>query len=221
MKVDELPKDDVTVSLNDGSIVQVTRDGVVTVKFPNGSIVQKGNGLGDAKTTGSVMMSVGGAVAVIVPVGTIVGAILCAVGALVSAFANGKAARKAEQEAGKYDLSNQELQNQNAQLDAKIIDLQNAITKAKKDLGVSTTTSVNGLGWCLINCAKTKAQTHLKTAKDLFNELTAAQNVRIETLQKLTDEVDRLFRKKTNLNYIYIGSGILVLGGFAYFLTND
>lgn len=216
--VEDLQKDDVTVSLNDGSIVRVI-NGVVTVSFRNGLSVVQGNGLGDGKTVGSTMMAVGGAVAVIVPIGTIVGAILAAAGALISAFSNGKAARKAEQEAQKFDASNVELQNQNAQLDAKITDLQNAILKAKKDLGVSTSAPVSGLGWCLINCAKTKAKTHLKTAKELFTELTNAQNARIETLQKLSDEVERLFKKKTTLNYVYIGSGLLLLGAAIYYVT--
>jgi gas vesicle protein len=207
----------VTVKLLDGSLVKVV-NGVVTVTLADGQTVstEKTSGLGDGKSTGNAMMAVGGAVAVFVPIGTIVGAIIAAAGALISAFSNGKAARKAEQEAQKFDASNVELQNQNAQLDAKISDLQNAIIKAKKDLGVKD--SVSGLGWCMINCAKTQAKAHLKTAKELFTELTAAQNTRIETLQKLTAEAERLFLKKKTFNYAYIISGAILVSAGIYFV---
>lgn len=206
--------EDVTVTLNDGSVV-VVENGIITVKLPDNQVVSnpiKSVGLGDGKTVGSVMMSVGGAVAVIVPVGTIIGAIVGAIGALISAFSNGNAARSAEQKAGQYDASNLALQSQNAQLDAKIVDLQNALVKAKKDLGL------NGLGWCLVNCAKTKAEAHLKTSKDLFDQLTQDQNTRIQILQDLTSEVDRIFLKQNNINYFYIGTGVLVFGAALYLI---
>ncbi len=207
--------EDVTVTLNDGSIV-VVENGIITVKLPDNQVVSnpiKSVGLGDGKTVGTVMMSVGGAVAVIVPVGTIIGAIVGAAGALISAFSNGNAARSAEQKAGQYDASNLALQSQNSQLDSKITDLQNALVKAKKDLGL------NGLGWCLINCAKTKAEAHLKTAKELFDQLTQDQNTRIQILQDLTSEVERIFLKQNKITYFYIGTSVLVLGALAYLIV--
>jgi len=210
--------EDVTVTLNDGSIV-VVENGIITVKLPDNQVVSnpvKSVGLGDGKTVGNVMMSVGGAVAVIVPVGTIIGAIVGAAGALISAFSNGNAARSAEQKAGQYDASNLALQSQNSQLDAKIADLQNALVKAKKDLGLN---GLNGLGWCLINCAKTKAEAHLKTAKELFDQLTQDQNTRVQILQDLTNEVERIFLKQNKINYFYIGTGLLVVGAVAYLIV--
>lgn len=206
----------VTVTLNDGTVVIVQGESV-TVKLPSNEVISNvpNNGLGDGKVVGSTMMAVGGAVAVFVPVGTIVGAILAAAGALISAFSNGKAARKAAEEAGKYENSNVILQNENAQLDSKITDLQNAIVKAKKDLGVAD----GGLGWCLINCAKNKAKERLKTAKEIFEELNKGQELRVQTFQNLTAEVERLFLKKKNLNYWYIGTGAVVLGALIYFIA--
>ncbi len=218
---ENVQNEDVTVTLNDGTTVLVI-NGVVTVKLPNGQIfsAHKDSGLGDGKVVGGAMMTAGGVIAAIPapPWAQIIGAVIAAAGALISAFTNGKAARKAELEAGRYDASNIELKNQNAQLDQKIADLQNEIINAKQALGVKDT-AINGLGWCLINCAKTKATTHLKTAKELFNELSLAQNVRIETLEKLTKEAQRVFNKSTTLNYIYIGAGVLVTGAVVYYLT--
>lgn len=206
----------ITVTLNDGTVV-IVQGKAVTVKLPSNEVVNNvpNSGLGDGKVVGNTMMAVGGAVAVIVPVGTIVGAILAAAGALISAFSNGKAARRAAEEAGKYEASNVVLQNENYQLDAKITDLQNAIVKAKRDLGVTD----GGLGWCLINCAKNKAKAQLKTAKEIFEELNKAQELRVQTFQNLTTEVERLFLKKKNLTYWYIGTGAVVLGALIYFIA--
>lgn len=215
-EIEDAKEEGVLVTLNDGTVVIVQGD-AVTVKLPSNEVITSvpNSGLGDGKVVGSTMMAVGGAVAVIVPIGTIVGAILAAAGALISAFSNGKAARKAAEEAGKYENSNNILKSENAQLDSKITDLQNAIVKAKKDLGVSD----GGLGWCLINCAKNKAKERLKTAKEIFEELNKAQELRVQTFESLTAEVQRLFLKKKNLNYLYIGTGVVVLGALIYFIA--
>lgn len=217
---------DVNVTLKDGTVV-VVENGTVTVTLPNGVVTQepiKNSGLGDGVTTGSVMITAGGTIAAIgaalpVPADVIVaavGGIIAGAGALIKAFSNGRAAQAANKAAYNQELINQQLQSQNAQLDSKIVELQNAIVQAKQALSLN---GPEGLGWCLINCAKTAAEARLKTASQIGDELLNAQDVRIDTLQKLSNEAERLFVKKQTINYWYIGTGIVVVGALAYFLT--
>jgi gas vesicle protein len=206
-------KDDVIVTLADGSIVTV-KDGITTVKLPGGQIVQEGNsGLGDAKQTGSAMMAIGGAVAVIVPVGTVVGAIIAAAGALISLFANGKKAQKLAAERAQYEQVNAQLKDQNAQLDIKVQSLVASINKLKQDLGIST--PISGLGFCLIGCKKKEEKRKLDSAKDVYAQLTKAQDEKISLLNKMSEEVESLLLKKRNRMLIYIGLGLaaLTVGG--------
>lgn len=171
------------------------------------------------KKLGNTMSTVGSAIAVIVPVGTIVGGIMAAAGALISAFSNSKKTQQTNANAQGYEEANAELQNQNQQLDQKISQLQVAIENAKDYFGVDTSKPLKGLGWCLINCAKNDAKARLDSAKKLNDQLLIAQNDRFDILQKLTDEAQRLFAKKNTVNYVYIGAGVLVLGALGYFLT--
>lgn len=210
-------KEDVTVKLNDGTLVTVIND-VVTVTLPNGYVTQEKinkSGLGDAATTGSIMTTTGGLIASVPapPWAQVIGGIIAGAGALIKAFSNGRAAQAANKAAYNQELINQQLQSQNAQLDAKITELDDAIIKAKQALQLN---GIDGLGWCLINCAKTQAQERLKTATQIGEELLKAQDARVAALQKLTAEAQRLFIKQRNINYLYIGTGVLVVGALAY-----
>ncbi len=214
-------QDSIAVALDDGTTV-VVQNGVVTTTLPNGivsSVPIKGGGLGDAKTVGSAMQSIGGAVAVIVPVGTVIGAVVAAIGTLISVFSNTKATQILNAQAEAYEKANIELAGQNNQLDQKIQLLKNQIDIAKKALGITTqgygTSSLNGLGFCLINCAKDAAQTRLNTAKDLYNSLQAQQLDKVNVLGDMGNFVKKMFDLQGNKNMVYVGLGLgfLLIGG--------
>jgi F0F1-type ATP synthase membrane subunit c/vacuolar-type H+-ATPase subunit K len=212
--------EDVTVKLNDGTVVTVI-NGIVTVTLPNGYITQEtlpNKGLGDAATTGSIMTTTGGVIASVPlpPWAQVIGGIIAGAGALIKAFSNGRAAQAANKAAYNQELINQQLQSQNSQLDTKIIELDKAITQAKQALQLK---GLDGLGWCLINCAKTQAQERLKTASQIGEELVKGQDARVAALQKLTAEAQRLFVKQRNINFLYIGTGVLVVGALAYLVV--
>jgi hypothetical protein len=201
---------------------------LTSIKLPDGTLLYKevplnGFDLGSlgmkdpnrGKKVGAAVGTAGGIVAEVPlpPWAQVVGAVIIACGALITAFSNTKKTQRDNAAAAGYEEANRELQNQNLQLDAKIKELQTAIINAKKSFGLDPNVSLtgDGLGWCLVNCAKNDAKKRLASAKGLYDQLTQSQEDKIDVIQKLTDEAQRLFTKQTKTNYAYIGVGLLVL----------
>lgn len=208
---------------SDGTIVSVTND-IVRVEFPDGTVTEQPihlNGLGNAATTGATMTTIGGTImkigAVIEPpadaIVVAVGAIIAAIGSLVTLFSNSAKTRRLNAEAAAYEAADAELQDQNNQLDAKIALLKQNIDKMKQALGITipgygSASVVNGLGFCLINCAQNEAQARLDKAKTLYNSLVSQQAEKVQTLHDMSVFSLNLIQKQNYRTAIFVGLGL-------------